>query len=143
MGKGAFVSITNSRNETLTLFVSNQHCMYDDGAEGSNVSYFNNLSVPAHATLPSAAGQYVEVKASSTGGDTCDTVVGNEKPGFWIGPRMSFRSLRSADGGRGRALLHSAHHPCALRRCRGRSSIFSFAAGSAGWGRGATIAWPH
>ena len=71
MGKGAFVSVTNSRKEALTLFVSNQHCMYDDGAEGSNVSYFNNLSVPAGATLPSASGQYVEVKASSSGGDTC------------------------------------------------------------------------
>lgn len=71
MGKGAFMSITNSRKETLTLFVSNQHCMYDNGAEGSNVSYFNNLQVPAGATLPDSKGQYVEVKASSSGGDTC------------------------------------------------------------------------
>lgn len=71
MGKGAFVSITNSRTAALTLFVSNQHCMWDDGAEGSRVSYFNNLSVPAGSTMPNAKGQYVEVKASSTGGDTC------------------------------------------------------------------------
>ena len=71
MGKGAYVSITNSRREALTLFVSNQHCMWDNGAEGSNVSYFNNLSVPANSTVPSPQGQYVEVKASSSGGDTC------------------------------------------------------------------------
>lgn len=71
MGKGAYMSITNSRQETLTLFVSNQHCMYDNGAEGSNVSYFNNLKVPAGQVLPDAKGQYVEAKASSSGGDTC------------------------------------------------------------------------
>jgi hypothetical protein len=71
MGKGAFMSVTNNRKETLTLFVSNQHCMYDNGAEGSNPSYFNNLTVPPGQTLPDAHGQYVEVKASSSGGDTC------------------------------------------------------------------------
>lgn len=71
MGKGAFMNVTNTRKEALTLFVSNQHCMYDAGAEGSNVSYFNNRQVPANATLPGGQGQYVEAKASSSGGDTC------------------------------------------------------------------------
>ncbi|WP_125777961.1 hypothetical protein [Antribacter gilvus] len=71
MGKGAYMSVTNNRAEPLTLFVSNQKCMYDHGAEGSNVSYFNNLTVPVASVLPDANGQYVEVKASSTGGDTC------------------------------------------------------------------------
>jgi hypothetical protein len=73
MGKGAYMSVTNSRTEALTLFISNQHCMYDDGAEGSNLSYFNNLTVPPGMTLPDENGQYIEVKASSTGGDTCAT----------------------------------------------------------------------
>ena len=89
MGKGAFVSITNSRKTALTLFVSNQHCMWDDGTEGSNVSYFNNLSVPAGSTLPSAKGQYVEVKASSTGGDTC----GSETSTFDIEVRVGTTPL--------------------------------------------------
>ncbi len=78
MGKGAFVSVTNNRREAVKLFVKGQHCMYDDGAEGSRVSYFNNLTVAAGQTLPNAKGQYVEAKASSTGGDTC----GTEASGF-------------------------------------------------------------
>lgn len=71
MGRGAFMSVTNSTKSDVKLFVSDQHCMYDNGAEDSNVSYFNNLVVGPGQTAPAGDPQYIEVKASSTGGDTC------------------------------------------------------------------------
>jgi hypothetical protein len=66
MGYGAFMNVQNNRSNDLRLFVTNVNCMYDNGAEGSNLSLFNNAVVPTKSALPTSGGQYIEVKASGS-----------------------------------------------------------------------------
>jgi hypothetical protein len=66
MGYGAFMNVVNNRGQALRLFVTNVECMYDNGAEGSNLSLFNNAVVPATGALPASGTQYIEVKASGS-----------------------------------------------------------------------------
>jgi hypothetical protein len=65
MGYGAYVTVTNNNPADVRLYVHGIVCMYDDGKEGSNPSYFNGLEVVSGATEPSdGQGQYVEAIAS-------------------------------------------------------------------------------
>jgi hypothetical protein len=66
MGYGAYFNVTNNRPEAIRLFVSDVNCMYDNGAEGSNLSLFNNAVVAGQTALPASGGQYIEVKASGS-----------------------------------------------------------------------------
>lgn len=70
MGRGADLQVSNFHETDIRLEVTASHCMYDGGAEGSNLSVFNGVRVPSGEAFP-AAPQYVEAKASSSGGDTC------------------------------------------------------------------------
>lgn len=68
MGYGAFVTVTNETSQAVLLTISNVYCMYDNGEEGSWLSYFNNLTLQAGATYPNTPnGVYIEVKD----GDYC------------------------------------------------------------------------
>jgi hypothetical protein len=64
MGYGAFMSLHNNRKETISVFVVDVNCMFDDGEQGSNLSLFNNAQVPSGTSLPASGRQYIEVKAS-------------------------------------------------------------------------------
>jgi hypothetical protein len=64
MGYGAYFNVRNNRAQALRLFVTDVNCMYDNGAEGSNLSLFNNAVVGSQASLPTSGSQYIEVKAS-------------------------------------------------------------------------------
>lgn len=64
MGYGAFFKVQNNRSRPLRLFVTDVNCMYDNGDQGSNLSLFNNATVPGSGALPSDGTQYIEVNAS-------------------------------------------------------------------------------
>jgi len=66
MGYGAFMKILNQRSEDIKTYVINVECMYDQGAEGSNLSLFNDAVIDNNSSLPSGGGhgQYVEAKGS-------------------------------------------------------------------------------
>jgi hypothetical protein len=66
MGYGAYVNVVNNRGQALRLYVTNVECMYDNGAEGSNLSLFNNAVVASGGALPASGTQYIEVKASGS-----------------------------------------------------------------------------
>jgi hypothetical protein len=66
MGYGAFMNIQNNRSEPIQTFLTNVSCMFDGGTQGSNLSLFNNATIPPHSSLPQGWNQYIEVDA--TGG---------------------------------------------------------------------------
>lgn len=61
------MTIVNNSSKTVTTSISSQNCMYDNGDDGSNLSFFNNLTITASTTQPSSGqGQYIEAKASGS-----------------------------------------------------------------------------
>ncbi len=66
MGYGAFMVVRNKSNTSLNTYVTASNCIYDDGHEGSNLSVFNDASIPAGTSLPSSGSQYVEAKNSGS-----------------------------------------------------------------------------
>jgi len=67
MGYGCYMEITNNRTTAVTTYVNSVQCMYQDGQEGSNLQYFNNLTVQPKTTYPSSGqGVYIEAKNSGT-----------------------------------------------------------------------------
>jgi len=68
MGYGGYMKIVNNSSKTVTTNISKQDCMYDNGDEGSNLSFFNNLTINSFDTQPSGGGkgQYIEAKASGS-----------------------------------------------------------------------------
>lgn len=66
MGYGAYMRIVNDSSKTVTTNITNQNCMYDNGQEGSNLSFFNNLSIGPGVKEPASGGQYIEAKGSGS-----------------------------------------------------------------------------
>jgi hypothetical protein len=65
MGYGAYMSIVNQSANPVTVFVGTQTCMYDNGDDGSELSLFNNVTVPAGEQFPvNGSGIYIEAKSS-------------------------------------------------------------------------------
>jgi uncharacterized protein YjbI with pentapeptide repeats len=65
MGTGAYLKITNNRSTAVTVTVTDVNCMYyDDAGNGSNLSLFNNATIPAGEALPSGSPQYIESDSS-------------------------------------------------------------------------------
>ncbi|MDB4948815.1 MAG: hypothetical protein JWM27_1464 [Gemmatimonadetes bacterium] len=66
MGYGAYMTINNTTASPVTTLVNNVTCMFDNGQEGSNLSLFNNATIPVGQRLPAGKGQYIEAKASGS-----------------------------------------------------------------------------
>jgi hypothetical protein len=64
MGYGAYMNVTNNNAADVRLYVHGIVCMYNNGDEGSNLSYFNGLEVVSGQTEPGGKGQYIEAIAS-------------------------------------------------------------------------------
>jgi hypothetical protein len=64
MGYGAFMHVTNNRANQIQLFITDVTCVYDNGDQGSDLSLFNNATVPAASQLPSSGNQYIEARNS-------------------------------------------------------------------------------
>jgi uncharacterized protein YjbI with pentapeptide repeats len=64
MGTGAYMKITNNSSQAVTVTVTDVTCMYDHGTNGSNLSLFNNATIPAGEALPGGSPQYIESKSS-------------------------------------------------------------------------------
>jgi hypothetical protein len=64
MGYGAFMHVTNNRAKPLQLFITDVTCVYDNNDQGSDLSLFNNATVPATSQLPAAGNQYIEARNS-------------------------------------------------------------------------------
>ncbi|HZF54683.1 MAG TPA: hypothetical protein VE093_38810 [Polyangiaceae bacterium] len=76
MGKGAYLNVTNASSKAVFSTLTQIHCVYNGGSEGSNPGLFDKVSIPSHTYFPGpkgGRGQYIEAKASSSGGDTCAT----------------------------------------------------------------------
>jgi uncharacterized protein YjbI with pentapeptide repeats len=67
MGTGAYMKITNNSSQAVTVTVTDVNCMYDHETNGSNLSLFNNATIPAGQALPSGSPQYIE----SNNSDKC------------------------------------------------------------------------
>lgn len=61
MGYGSFLTINNQASVPVKSFVQQQTCMYDKGHSGSNLDYFNDLTISAGGSTPR---KYIEAKAS-------------------------------------------------------------------------------
>ena len=66
MGYGANMTVTNRSTSIVTTGVSSQTCMYDNGDDGSNVSFFNNIAILPNSSAPSGGSQYIEAKSSGS-----------------------------------------------------------------------------
>lgn len=64
MGRGAQMRVQNEMGEGVTTYVSDLHCMYDGGREGSNLSVFDNAVIQPGGAYPPAGPQYIETEAS-------------------------------------------------------------------------------
>ncbi|WP_294330363.1 hypothetical protein [uncultured Sphingomonas sp.] len=66
MGYGAYMVVKNKSATDLTTYITHSNCVYDEGHEGSNLSIFNDASIPAGTQLPSSGSQYIEAKNSGS-----------------------------------------------------------------------------
>jgi hypothetical protein len=66
MGYGAYINITNNRSNAMRTFVTDVNCMYENGADGSHLEYFNNKVIAASSTYPGGKGVYTEAKGSGS-----------------------------------------------------------------------------
>lgn len=62
-GSGAFMRVHNSTAVTITIWITNVHCMYDHGEEGSNLHIFNGAEIPPGEWYPGHR-QYIEANGS-------------------------------------------------------------------------------
>jgi hypothetical protein len=63
MGYGMFLQMSNNASKPVTTTVIDVKCVYDGGAEGSNPSVFNGVSIGPGGIFPHPAA-YVEQKGS-------------------------------------------------------------------------------
>lgn len=63
MGSKALMRVVNSRSIPVTTVITNVVCMYDNGEENSNLSLFNNATVPPGGAVPEENGQFIESKS--------------------------------------------------------------------------------
>lgn len=61
MGQGAFLTVVNATDSTITTSVSAITCFYDNGQDGSDFTPFKNRHIPGRTSLPA---QYIEARAS-------------------------------------------------------------------------------
>jgi hypothetical protein len=61
MGQGAFLTVGNATDTTITTTVGAITCFYDNGQDGSDFTPFQNRHIPPHTMLPA---QYIEARAS-------------------------------------------------------------------------------
>jgi len=66
MGYGAHMNITNNRPGTITTYVNNVQCMYQDGDSNSYLNDFNDCEIGSGGTYPGGQGAYIEAKDSDT-----------------------------------------------------------------------------
>ena len=66
MGYGAYMVVKNNSSADLTTYITQSNCVYDEGQDGSNLSLFNDASIPAHTQLPTSGSQYIEAKNSGS-----------------------------------------------------------------------------
>jgi hypothetical protein len=71
MGKGANMFVYNlDTNQQIVNGVTTSKCMYDNNKEGSNISLWNNVTIPSHSAIPENGWinpQYIE----ANGTDMC------------------------------------------------------------------------
>jgi len=99
MGYGAHMSIKNNSSKTVKINISAQNCMYDNGAEGSRLAVFNDLTIKAFTSVPSTGGQYIEAKASGSCAFSASTfdlkITGLNEDAFIVGFRESGNNYHS------------------------------------------------
>jgi hypothetical protein len=68
MGYGAYMKIVNNSSSQVTTYIVQEQCMYDNGDQGSNLSFFRNLTIQPSTVQPSTPdqGQYIEAQNSGS-----------------------------------------------------------------------------
>ena len=67
MGYGAFMKVTNNRDEAMKTYVTDVNCMYQNGGDGSHLEYFNDRTIQANSSYPTSGhGEYIEAKNSGS-----------------------------------------------------------------------------
>lgn len=66
MGYGANMNVKNDLKVPIHLLVQDVDCMYDNGADGSNLSLFHDVVIQPNQSLPASGTQYIEAKGSGS-----------------------------------------------------------------------------
>lgn len=66
MGFGAYMLVVNNDVNNHSINIHNRNNMYDNGDEGSNISYWDNSTISVMHAMPSSGMQYIEAKGDAS-----------------------------------------------------------------------------